>query len=104
MTVGAGLFLSPSEKDPIKQNAAIRQLMEGRSNAVGSFTITSNTTSTLVTAVNCYLSSVVLLSPYTSTAANDFGLISVVPGNGTFTANHASNTLSTRTFLYAVVG
>ena len=40
----------PTEKDPYKIARAIRELFEGRSNAVGSFTLAANAASTTVTS------------------------------------------------------
>lgn len=108
-TVGAGLYLSPAEQDPLKQNAAIRQLMEGRSNAVGTFTLSANATSTSVTAINCSPSSVVIPVPMTTStsgasASADLALMKITAGTGAFVVAHASNATSDRAFLYAVVG
>ncbi len=45
--------LSPDEKDIYKIVRAVRDLFEGRSNAVGSFTLKPSVGSTTVTAPNC---------------------------------------------------
>jgi hypothetical protein len=70
MTTGSGLYLSQVEQDKVKQNIAIRQLIEGRSNAVG-ITALRNTpnSSTVVKAFNCSPSSAVFLFPASSDAA-----------------------------------
>ncbi len=104
MTVGAGLFIDRNEKDPVKQNTAIQQLIEGRSNAVGTFTLTASATSTTVTSPNCATTSVIVPFPSTANAANDFGLMSIVPGKGQFVVTHANNSRIDRTFLYVVQG
>jgi hypothetical protein len=104
-SVGSGLYLSPAEKDPIKQNAAIRQLIEGRSNAVGTLTLTSSTTSgTLVTATNCSTSSTIQLTAISSGAAAELGLVWVTPGRGQFTVSHSTSGSTGRDFSYAIVG
>ena len=103
MTVGAGLSINATEQNQQVQNRFMQQLAQGRSNAVGSFTVASNTTSMTVTAPTCMLSSVVLLAPTDSNSAADMGLIYPTAGNAQFTVNFSSNGLS-RTFLYAVIG
>ncbi len=100
---GSGLYLNPGETNIPKIVQAVRQVMEGRSNAVGSFSIASNTTSTTVTAVTCAPTSVVLSSPVDSNAAADYGLIYFVASTGAFIAHHSSNGLS-RSHLFAIVG
>jgi hypothetical protein len=69
MTVGAGLSLSDDETEQRPQNFVIRQLIEGRSNAVGQCTLTANATSTTVAAINCGANSAVFLFPKTAHAA-----------------------------------
>ena len=65
--------LSPDEKDIYKIVRAIRDLFEGRSNAVGSFTLTPNAASTTVTARNCGAGSTVLPFAKTANAAAEIG-------------------------------
>ena len=99
--------VSPNERDLSKFAFVLGQLAQGRSNAVGSFTLATNVASTVVTAVTCGTGSSPLLIPTSSTAAAELG-------NGTlwvssvlaqsFTVNHASNSVATRTFLYAILG
>src|SRR5262249_56849472 len=58
----SGLTLSPAEQDTFRIVMAVRQLMEGRSNATGAFTLaTSPATSTLVAAPTCGTGSIILL-------------------------------------------
>ena len=105
MTVGSGLYLNPSEKDPIKQNAAIRQLIEGRSNSVGTVTFdSSSTTGTTVTAQNCSTTSTVQLMPMTQHAAWEVTQYWITPGRGKFTVSHSTNGSTDRTFTYAIQG
>jgi hypothetical protein len=97
----------PSEKDPFKIVRAVRELFEGRSNAVGSFTLAANAASTAVPAANCGAASTVLLTPTTAHAAAEIGngtiYVSTV-ANGSFTVTHANNSQADRTFLYAALG
>jgi hypothetical protein len=108
---GSGLYLAPNEKDPIKQNAAIRQLIEGRSNAVGTVTLTNNgaATTTTVTAPNCGPNSVVLMFP-TTAAASTFlqgSSLYIATANitaGQFIVTHAATATANLTFMWAAFG
>lgn len=105
MTTGAGLYISPSEKDQGVQNRTIAQLIEGRSNAVGSCTMASNTASTAVIAVTCGANSAVFLSPTTANAASVMPVTyvsSVIAGK--FWVTTASNANTDKTFFYACFG
>ena len=103
----SALVLNPNEKDPTKQNEAINQLAQGRSNAVGSVTLTANAASTTVTPETCGAGSVVFLSPTTSNAAaeikNGTIYISAVAAKS-FTIAHANNAQTDRIFGYVCLG
>ena len=97
----------PSEQDPYKIVRAVRELFEGRSNAVGRFTLTANAASTTVTAANCGVGSTVLLTPTSAHAAAEVGngtiYVSAV-ASGSFTIVHANNAQTDRTFMYVAIG
>src|SRR5262245_55268766 len=103
----SGNYPQPSEKDPIRLCRAIRDLYEGRSNAMGQFTIAINQATTVVSAPNCGLESRILLTPRTANAAAELGagtmyVSAVAPG--AFTVTHANNATAGRTFDYAIQG
>lgn len=100
----AVLTVNTNEKDPQRLAAALRQLAEGRSNAVGACTFSANANSTLVTAPNCSVSSFVLLMPTTTHAGWHQSQYSIVPANGSFRVIHKSNTFTDSTFGYFCVG
>jgi hypothetical protein len=100
----AGLTLNPGEKDLRRIVDVIRQLMEGRSNAIGTFTLTAGATSTTVKAPTCSPSSIVLVSPQTQDAANDGATSSYAPAYGQFVVTHANNARVDRTFGFLVIG
>ena len=105
MTVGAGLYLSPSETDTKKQNAAIRQLIEGRSNSVFSATLTSNSTTTTITSPTIGPNSALLWQPTTSAASPQMTVMyvsSLVAGTAILT--HGSNAASNQTFNFVAIG
>jgi hypothetical protein len=99
--------LSPSETQPYIIVNAVRQLMQGRSNAAGSATLTASAVSTNVTAPNCAPSSQVFLFPRTAHAAAELAAgscyVSAVASGG-FTLSHASNNQTDRTFSYVCLG
>jgi hypothetical protein len=97
----------PSEKDPYKIVRAVRELFEGRSNAVGTFTLSANAESTTVTAQNCGGGCTVLAFPRTANAAAEIGNGTMYIGavnNGSFVVTHANNAQADRTFRYAALG
>ena len=106
-TPGSGIGISAQEKDPRKQNAVMRSLLEGRSNAVGTTTLVHDgtTTTTTVTAVNCGLNSVPFLMPQTAHAAAVVAttFISAV-ALGSFTITHAATSNTDVTFGWVALG
>src|SRR5258707_14836566 len=95
--------LSPSESEPYRIVNAIRQLMQGRSNAAGSVTLAAAAAATTVSAPNCAAGSQVFLFPKTAHAAAELAAgacyVSAV-SNGAFTLAHANNAQADRTFAY----
>ena len=69
----SGPTLSAEERDPARIVRAVRQLAEGRSNAVGAFTLTAGAASTVVTAPTCGAGSSVLVFLKTANAAAELG-------------------------------
>lgn len=98
-----------TETDLKKIVLTIQQLAAGRSNAVGSVTLTQNQATTTVTTKTgtCAPGSVPILIPTTANAATEFGAgswyISSV-GLDTFTITHVNSATASRTFLYVIVG
>jgi hypothetical protein len=96
-----------TELDLKKIILAIQQLAAGRSNAVGTVTLTLGAATTVVTDKNCAIGSTPLLTPTTANAAAEVGngtmYISAVV-NGSFTITHANSTITGRTFSYAIHG
>lgn len=93
------------EKDLTKYAFTIQQLAEGRSNATGSFTMTTSTTTTTVTAPTCGAGSIVVLQPKTSNAAAALGTTYIgTVAAGSFTVTHASNGQTDKTFGFVCIG
>lgn len=101
----SGNVPSLREADPFRLSQAINELFQGRSNAVGTCTLTAAATSTVVAAENCGDESQVFLTPRTANAAAAIATTYVSSvGNGTFTLTHANNAQVDRTFGYVAIG
>lgn len=99
-----------SETDLKKIILSLQQLAAGRSNAVGTVTLTVSAATTVVTPTQSGMiapGSTVLLTPTTANAATEVGngtmYVSTV-AKDTFTITHANSATTGRTFLYAIVG
>ena len=96
-----------AETDLKKIVLAIQQLAAGRSNAVGSVTLTTGSPTTTVSTRNCAAGSTPILTPATANAATELGngtiYVSAV-ANGSFTITHANSATTGRTFFYAILG
>ncbi len=103
----AGNVPAITERDTTRIVQAIRDLFQGRSNAVGTVTLTANDTTTTVTALNVGLSSRVFLMPTTANAAADFGSGSLYisdVASGSFTITHPSDADTDKTFFWVALG
>lgn len=99
--------LAPGETDIRKVVNAVKELVEGRSNAVGSFTLTANAATTTVTAMNCGAGSVPIPVPTTANASAEIGNGTMYIGtvsNGSFVVTHANNAQADRIFMYVALG
>jgi hypothetical protein len=96
--------LSRNERDPATIALVVNELASGRSNAHGTFTLTTSTTSTVVTNANCAAASCVKITPTTANAAGALATTYITAANGSFTITHASNSQTDRTFTYAIQG
>jgi hypothetical protein len=100
-------IISQAERDLSKIVFTVRQLAEGRSNAVGTFTLAASAATTTVTATNCGSGSSVLCFPTTANAAAEWKNGTVYIGtvsNGSFVVTHANNSQTDRTFMYVALG
>jgi hypothetical protein len=95
------------ESNPVRLAQAIRELFQGRSNAVGEVTLTESDTTTDVTAANCGLDSKIFLFPKTADAAAELAAggcyISAV-AREQFTITHANDASTDRTFFWLAIG
>lgn len=103
----SGYFPSVNERDLTRIVQAIRDLSQGRSNAVGTFTLAAGGTSTVVTAANCGEDSVIVWMPMTATAAAAMTSLRIASGDverGQFTLTHNNTADVDRTFKYQIQG
>jgi hypothetical protein len=105
MTVGSGLSLSDDETEQRPQNFVLRQLIEGRSNAVGQCTLAANAASTTVPAINCGANSAVFLFPRTAHAAA-ISASTYVSGVSArqFVVTHPNNANTDKDFYFVCLG
>jgi hypothetical protein len=95
------------ERDLSKFAFMLRQLAEGRSNAVGTFTLSASAGSTTITAKTCGIGSTVLCFPATTNAAAEWKNGTMYIGTvsaGSFVVTHANNAQTDRTFMYVAIG
>jgi len=103
----SGNYPAPRENDLIKLVRSIRDLFEGRSNAMGSFTCTENQATTVVTHPNMGPESRVMITPTHANAAAEYGNGTIYISAktvGQFTVTHANSATANRTFDYAIQG
>lgn len=97
--------IQKDEKDLTKFAFALDQLAQGRSNAVGSCTLTANAASTVVAAINCGAGSMVFLMPKTANAAGALATTYIATvAAGSFTITHANDANADKTFGYVCLG
>lgn len=100
-------IVQAGEKNLDRYQFAIKQLGEGRSNAVGVVTLRASQTTTTVPAPNCGAGNVVLLFPATANAAAIVAATyvpaaTVTPGQ--FIVSHTSNANADKTFYWIALG
>lgn len=86
---------------------AIKRAADGRSNAVGAFTLTASTAVTVIIDARFAVDSVPLFQPLTANAAAEIGngtMYVATRTAGAVALVHASNAQTDRTFAYAIVG
>lgn len=99
--------LPPNGGSPREVASIVNQLIDGKSDAKGTFTLTASTTTTVISDFRVGADTVIHFVPITSNAAAEIGAGSVFlssRGDSTFTITHANNTQNDRTFIYTVTG
>lgn len=97
-----------TETSMVRVVQSIRDLFQGRSNAMGTFTLAvAPATTTVVTATNCGDESTIAITPRTANAASALATTYITTANikrGQFTVTHASSAQADRTFSYSIHG
>lgn len=84
---------------------AVRQMTRGRSNAVGTVTLTTGVTTSVVTAKRVIsTASAIVLMPTTANAAAALATTFVTTAKDQFTITHANNAQADRTFRWGAIG
>ena len=97
--------LQPAGESPRNTATAINQLIQGRSNATGTVTLTAGTTSTTIENDIFNENAQVFLSARTLNAAGAIATTyATVTAAGTVTITHANTGTTDRTFGYLVIG
>jgi hypothetical protein len=98
---------SRDEQDLTKFALSLQELAAGRSNGVGTFTLSTGAASTTITDANCAAGSVVIPVPTTAAAATEISggaMYLSATANKSFTFTHVNSATAGRTFAYAIVG
>jgi len=105
MSQGA-LWIDSNEQDQGRQNRVLQQLIEGRTNATGTVTLSTGATSTTVTAPTAGANSAIFLFPQTSIAQSS-GAAYVASTDVTakqFIVHHSSSTSTARSYYWVALG
>lgn len=97
--------LQSQETSPQRLNQAIRELVEGRHNASGQFTLTPGAATTVVTHPNCSVDCEPQFSARTANAAAALATTYISSiDQGSFTVHHANNAQVDRVFGFCCTG
>lgn len=99
--------VSPGPDASLAVAFAIKKLGEGRSNAVGTVTLTANAGTTIVTAPTCGAGNAVLIFPCTANAAAIVAATYVATTDvtaGQFIVHHTNDANTDKTFFWAAFG
>lgn len=102
-----GIILARAETNIQRIVDAVRQLISGRSNAVGVVTLTANAASTTVTGQNVGEDSQVVMFPNTANAAAALATTYIPQATivrGSFVIQHANNAQVDKTFSWMAFG
>lgn len=103
----SGRYPAASESNIQRIVGAIRDLFEGRSNAMGDFTCTPNQASTTVAHPNIGPESRILITPTSANAAAEYGNGTIyvsAKAPGSFMVTHANSAVTGRTFDFCIAG
>ena len=96
-----------AETDQTQITQSVRELWQGRSNAVGTVTLAASATTTTVIAVNVGAKAKVHLTPQTANAATAIAttfIAATAVGRGQFVITHVNNAQTDRIFGWVALG
>lgn len=83
----------------------INKILSGKTNNIGTVTLTANSATTTLADSRIGINSVIHMQPTTANAATAITNVYFgAPGDGTVTINHSNNAQTDRTFLYSIIG
>ena len=97
--------LPPQGGTPRDVAQAVNLLIDGKSNARGSFTLTASAATTTVTDLRVGEDSIINFTPTTANAAAEIGaggMFISARNNESFVITHANNSQNDRSFIYTV--
>jgi len=103
----SGNYPNPFEINLFRLVRSVRDLFEGRSNAMGSFTCTPNASSTTVTHQNIGPESRIVITPTHANAAAEYGNGTIYIASkalGSFVVAHANSATASRSFDFMIRG
>jgi len=108
-TLEVPLYDSEEEKHRYLLAQAVRNILDGKINSIGSFTLTVSASTTIVKDHRAGTNSVIIPMPTTENAGGEVGMYFTNIGEESggvrsFTVNHATDSRSDRTFRYALLG
>jgi hypothetical protein len=97
------IYFKGSEEHRRRLAEAINILIDGGTNAIGSFTATANTAVTTVTEPRCTEDAHIDLTPLTANAASGLAVTYISNrSNGSFDVTHGSNAGTDRSYTYTI--
>lgn len=103
------LYWNEPEKHRYLIAQAVQQILNGKLNGVGEFTLTASSATTVVKDRRVGVNSMIIESPTTQNAGGEVGIYYTAIGTETdgvpsFTVNHGTDSRSDRTFRYIILG
>jgi hypothetical protein len=97
--------LPPQGGTPRDVAQAVNLLIDGKTNARGSFTLATGTTTTTVTDLRAGEDSIINFTPITANAAAEIGaggMFVSARNNNSFVITHANNSQADRSYIYSI--
>lgn len=103
-TLNVPLQLNDQEQHLRLIAETVNQLLDGKLNATGTFTLSANSDTTTLADTRIGPDSVILWMPTTANAGGEIGMYVSSRGKQTATITHMNDSRTDRTFAYVVLG